>query len=196
MCVAIFKPAGRKIPEEHLKNAWQGNSDGAGFAYVKDGKVVIQKGYMALKDFLTALEEAEKANKKSPFVVHLRTRTQGAKDAANTQPFAIEGGCLAHNGGFQGTGAGHYDGASDSRLFAERYTKDLTFDFVEKHKAKLEELIGYNKVILLYDDGRRHILLEKDGTWENDIWYSNMYFKRSFGGGGPYDQREYERLMG
>jgi predicted glutamine amidotransferase len=197
MCVVIVKPAGRSIPEHYINNAWQSNSDGGGFAYVKDGKVVIEKGLMTLKEFKAALETALLKNKKSVFLIHLRTRTQGAKSEENTQPFQIKGAAFAHNGGFNGTGVGYSaTGDSDSKKFADRYGDVMDYACVHDHKKGWEEAVGYNKIALLYDDGRYQIINEKDGSWENDIWYSNMYFKRSYSFGGPDSQRDAQRMLG
>lgn len=177
MCLAILKPAKLVIPEEHLQSGWQGNSDGGGFAYVRNNKVVIEKGFMKYQDFLTAYNKAFAANKKSPFLIHFRIGTSGDRSKDNTHPFPITGGALIHNGGFAGTDAKYSSGPSDTCLFAQRYKDVLTMDFVKKAGDKLVSALGHNKVITLYDDGTYAIINEKAGSWVNDIWYSNSSFR-------------------
>lgn len=177
MCLAIFKPAKVKIPEERLSNGWISNPDGAGFAYVDRGKVVVEKGFMNLKDFLAAYKKTTEKFKSSPFLVHFRIRSMGDKTADNTHPFRIKDGVMIHNGGFDGTGAQHQTGPSDTRLFAQRFGDLFTFETLDKHKKDFEEAIGWNKVAILYDDGKHIILNETKGEWVDDVWYSNFSWR-------------------
>ena len=53
MCIIIAKEKYGRLPsEKELKNCFTNNSDGAGFMYVKNGKVVIDKGYMKYEAFI------------------------------------------------------------------------------------------------------------------------------------------------
>lgn len=178
MCLAVYKPAGLVIPASSLVNGFLNNSDGAGFAYVAKGKVNITKGLMTYKDFIAAYEAAFTANKKSPFLIHFRIRTMGFRDADNTHPYRLpNGGALIHNGGIDGTGAIYNEGKSDTALFIEQFGQYLTYKNVEKYKASLEDVLSWNKLAMLYPDGKHHIINEKAGTWTDDIWYSNHTFK-------------------
>ena len=52
MCILVIKPKGKEMPSKKiLRNCWENNPDGAGMMYVKDGHVVIDKGYMEFSDF-------------------------------------------------------------------------------------------------------------------------------------------------
>ena len=178
MCIAIYQPAGAKISVESLRECWVRNSDGAGFAYVDGGRVVVEKGFMTLKQFGTAYKAAlDKFGEKSPFLVHFRIRTHGNKDADNTHPFNIKGGVLIHNGTISGTGAGGGISKSDTALFCEKFGNDLTFENVEKTKKQLEDALGWNKLVMLYDDGRHQIVNEKEGIWHERVWFSNTGFR-------------------
>lgn len=177
MCLAIFKPAKCSITEETLRAGWLGNSDGAGFAFVRNGKVQIQKGFMSVKEFLEAYDKAMKANRKSPFVIHFRIRSKGDRSADNTHPFQIKNGVLIHNGTLEGTTAEYNKGKSDTLLFSEKFADKLDYDTVSANKRDFEDAIGYNKIVLLYDDQRHIILNEGLGTWHDDVWYSNRSFE-------------------
>lgn len=177
MCLAIFKPAGKSIPAEHIKNGWQRNPGGAGFAYIKSGKIQTQKGFMTLNEFESAYYQAAKRNKKSPFLIHFRIPTMGSRNEENTHPYTFEHGVGIHNGTLHGTGAVYGVGDSDTKKFFDLFGKQMTFDNVTKLKDKLEAALGHNKFVLLYPDGRRIILRESDGFWHDDVWYSTMAFK-------------------
>jgi hypothetical protein len=177
MCLAILKPGKLVIPTAHLDEGWKRNPDGAGFAYVKDGKVQISKGYMSLKDFRAGYDRTFDLNQNSPFLIHFRIRTQGDRTPANTHPFPVKGGALIHNGGFSGVGASS-SGPSDTALFARKYAEVFSYETLKDNKKEFEDAIGYNKVVMLYDDAKYLILNEKDGIWQDDIWYSNDSFTK------------------
>lgn len=178
MCIAIFKPAGIEVPVDHLKKGWVHNSDGGGFAFVNEGKINIVKGLMNWKDWLETYQEAEFMFPDSPFLIHFRIRSMGDRDEANTHPYELPDGmgALIHNGTLRGTGAEYGTGPSDTALFTKKYGKALTFDIVEKEKMVLESAIEYNKIAILYADGRHQILNESLGMEMNGVWYSNDTF--------------------
>jgi predicted glutamine amidotransferase len=179
MCLAIVKPAKATIPEAHLHAGWLANSNGAGFAYVDKGEVVIKNKFMKYKEFLEAYSEAAQSHKKSTFLVHFRITSQGDSSADNTHPFPIRDGALIHNGTIYGTGASYNKGPSDTNLFARRYFNVLTYEFVSKHRKDLEELLDYNKIAILYKDNTYQILNMGKGEWKDDVWYSNPTYKPS-----------------
>lgn len=178
MCLAIFRPAGTDVPVEHLRNGWIGNPDGAGFAFVKDGEVEIRKGFMLLKDFSEAYKVAAEENPDSPFLIHFRIRSMGSREACNTHPYRLpDGGALIHNGTITGTGASYDKGDSDTMLFIKKFGESLTFDVVSSVKPALEKALDYNKLVMLWGDGRHFILNEASGWWEAGVWYSNGTFR-------------------
>jgi predicted glutamine amidotransferase len=184
MCIAIYKPANTDIPEAYLHKAWIHNSDGGGFAFIKDGKVEIAKGFMKFSDWQEAYEEAVFLFPDSPFLIHFRIRSMGDRSPENTHPFEMAcGGALIHNGTIRGTGAQYGEGKSDTALFVEKYGKALTFENVEMERHYLEDALDYNKLVILYDDGRHHILNKAYGVEENGVWYSNETYK-------PWQQRQ------
>lgn len=180
MCVAIYSPKGKQVPNDMLFAGFSINRDGAGFAYVdkKEKKVVIRKGFMTYNPFQKAYAEACAANPDTPFIVHMRIRTAGDTNQNNTHPFAIKGGAMIHNGGFFSPG-GKYAGPqgdrkSDTRVFAENLHNILTYEDVVAAEKEILAAVGtHNKMVFLYDDARAHIMNEKHGIWIDDIWYSN-----------------------
>lgn len=177
MCLAIVKPAGKDVPLEHLRQGWVSNPDGAGFGYVKDGKAVSSKGFMKLKEFLEAYNMTVEAHPESNFLIHFRICSMGTISEDNTHPFHIENGLLIHNGTLTGTTAKYRDGPSDTKLFADMFKQNLSFDFVQKNKAEFDAALVGSKLAMLYDDNTYQIVNEKDGYWVDGVWYSNHSYR-------------------
>lgn len=175
MCLAIYKPADVSISEARLKSGWLGNSGGGGFCYVRKGQVKVFKEFLKWQDFLEAYNQHLAKNKKSPFLIHFRIPSMGDRSGKNTHPFTFAHGALIHNGTIYGTGAISGSGPSDTALFTARFGDRLTYDNVEDNKKQISEALGYNKIALLYHDGRHQILNEEDGHWVDGAWYSNNY---------------------
>lgn len=179
MCVALLTIPGKVIDNASLFNGWNSNPHGGGFAYVRDDKVVIEKGFMEYNAFQKAYAAAtEKYAADSPFLVHMRIRTSGATNANNCHPFPIRDGALIHNGiMFTPTGkrAGPAeDRKSDTRVFAESLYNILNLEHIQKKSLAIQNAIGRgNKICFLYDDKSYYILGEEMGDWIEGIWHSN-----------------------
>ncbi len=92
MCIIAAKPAGVNMPSNDiLRNMWNVNSDGAGFMYVENGAVRIEKGFMKYKKFITALEKVGSRLDltATPVILHFRITTHGGTKPENTHPFPI-----------------------------------------------------------------------------------------------------------
>lgn len=84
MCVIIASPKGTKIPEDILREAAQSNRDGAGIAWIKEGKVHWIKGLMKIDDMLKAYQSIT-----GPHAVHFRLATHGGNTPLLTHPFPV-----------------------------------------------------------------------------------------------------------
>ena len=153
MCVAVYKPIGVELPtKEELYNCYLRNQDGAGFAFYRNGKINIKKGYMDFKSFYNDFCN-ENFSKNENVFIHFRIATHGLVDGGNTHPFPItddfnkmrnteisyNGKCLIHNGVF------HYGDAliksyskiiSDTMLFSK-----LLFDELNNHNGLFDKKI-------------------------------------------------------
>lgn len=177
MCVAIVQQAHARLDRPALLAGWNQNPHGAGMAYVVDGKVRIDKGYMTYDSFLKAYEQAvDRYGSTSAFLIHMRIRTSGDTDKHNTHPFAVKGGAMIHNGIlFTPTGK-HAEGKkkpSDTKVVANTLHNLLVKEDIILAKPEIERVIGYNKFAFLYDDGEFVIMNEELGDWDRGIWYSN-----------------------
>lgn len=92
MCIICCKPKGIAMPSDtYIENMWCHNSDGAGVMYTKNGKVIIDKGYMSLEALKAALKKIAKEVDltKEAMVLHFRIGTAGGNTPQNTHPFPV-----------------------------------------------------------------------------------------------------------
>ncbi len=181
MCLAILKPAKASVTDDALRGGWIANSDGGGFAYIHKNKMVINKGFTSLKEFMASYKAASEKFSTSPFLIHFRIRSMGDKSVSNMHPFPVlnGSGALIHNGTISGTDAKYSTGESDTALFVAKYGASLDFDTITKHQKEWDDALGYNKVAILYNDSSYALINEKNGYWNNDVWYSNQSYKNS-----------------
>ena len=121
MCWIGSFPKGVDLTEQEFKNAARYNNDGSGFAYARDGKLFVEKGFMTFDEFYDAYK---KIGTDVPRIVHHRMGSGGGKNAENCHPFVVnEDICFAHNGtlsGFNSTAT-----QSDTNLFNDAIVKPL-----------------------------------------------------------------------
>jgi len=203
MCIGIVSECGVPMPDEiTLKRCWDGNSDGAGFAYLGDEDVwQVQKGFMKWGAFLKAFQEMEFTNDHT-VVIHFRIGTSGrcpskhgemGKGHKCTHPFPISDNSeelevteyvakqiVIHNG-VVGTGLGVL---SDTQI-AIRDHLSVLWNYVdkdEKIKELLKDLLDcgprYKGSRWFIADGETYNLW---GGWvldeETKLWYTHDGYK-------------------
>lgn len=186
MCIAIVAPAGNVVDAPTLVTCFNSNPDGAGFAYIKDGKVELSKGFFKIGEMVPAYHKiAEKYGQDNPMLIHFRIATEGKVNKANCHPFRIKGGALIHNGMLWSTKQGLDAEFSDTRSFAQRLHNELRYDVVKASINELASAIEWNKLAMLYDNGE----YIRVGKWyeDNGIWYSNEGYL-------PWDTRGWSRV--
>lgn len=197
MCIIIAKEKYGRLPkEEELKNSFEYNSDGAGFMYVKNGKVVIDKGYMSydafLKHYKSLLKEFDNFKNKS-LVMHFRIGTSGKNIKENTHPFPISSNTrmlrakhlsqedigIVHNGIIKGYGTA--TGLNDTQEFISKYIYPIYSHFKEFYKNKDImygiEVITNSKWAIL--DSEDNIYFIGEFIDEKGLKFSNTSYKRT-----------------
>jgi len=185
MCLLISSPAGVSCPKEHLKNGWRENPHGAGFAFVKDGKIVVRKGFTRFKDFWRTYRDFSEY----PNVCHFRYANVGAINAENCHPFIVDQNLVfAHNGTISITSTDKVNHAnwSDTRIFGELILKQLRlkdYNFLENTSWKwmIGQSIGYSKLVFIDNTGKLTIINKYLGETDETtgIWYSNGDYKKA-----------------
>lgn len=179
-CIAVWKPKGVNIAKKYLQNCYASNKDGAGFAYAKDGKVGILKGFFNFEEFYKAYLPFQKY----ACLLHFRIATHGAVNPENCHPFEMNGGkyALIHNGVLPYSLHDGDKDKSDTKQFAE--LMETIMPLVDGHwqhegfSKVVGEAIGYNKVVILRGDGKAWLFNEHKGEWHKGAWYSNNGYNR------------------
>lgn len=205
MCIIVAKNKGVALPtKKTLEQCFERNKDGAGIMYVKNNKVIIEKGLMTFQDFYKKLKSIKKefggdlTNK--AIVMHFRIGTHGENDKATTHPFPISSNFndlratyfetdlgMAHNGIMS---AYNYDRTlSDTQSFIKDYVsvfKELNKKFYLNNKVmeiiSNEANISSNKLCFL--DNKENIYWYGNKVIDNGVIYSNETYK-------PYTYKSY-----
>jgi glutamine amidotransferase len=176
MCLAIFKPAGKRVAKDSLRAGFYGNCSGSGFAYHEDGKLTVVKGLFTFNEFY---EQYHAAELKHDMLVHFRAATHGPLNAANCHPFAMCNGSFAmiHNGIFQVDMRNRT--LSDTGNFCEQILEPAILDgsYKDKEKIYAHPLWGWGVVVLMGATGEVIFYNEKMGSWDEGVWYSNQGYK-------------------
>lgn len=86
MCVIIYIPKKSTIDFEEVKDAWDVNSDGAGFSVQIDGKVRFERGFMTLDEYWEAIKDYIGNNN---IILHLRISTSNKVNRVQTHPYKV-----------------------------------------------------------------------------------------------------------
>lgn len=180
MCLAIYKPAGKLVKEEYLRNGFANHSDGAGMAWSKDGVLHFKKGIFKLEEFLELYEQI----KELPALLHFRKATHGAVNEANCHPFIFNDGKLAliHNGVLNIKC--NIEGLSDTAHFVKLVLEPM----INKNNVPIDDgalhylistSIGTDKMVVMDGNGAAYVFNEDKGTLDEGVWYSNTTFRYS-----------------
>lgn len=190
MCIICYKPSGAQFPSKtKIKTMFKNNPNGAGFMY-SDGKAVyIQKGFMTLGEFNTALNRVRE-HTEYPFVLHFRITTNGGTSKGLTHPFPLSADIkeltatqstvdigIAHNGIIPMTA--YANKISDTAEFIRRYMVRLIQNEADIDSDRLDiiEACIDSKMAILTASADCHLIGDfiADG---NGIYYSNSSFQK------------------
>ena len=199
MCIAIYKPAGKAmLSEATLRECFYSNPDGAGFAYIKNRKVEIVKGFMDFKSFYDNLYHYRNYHNDA-MLLHFRISTQGGVTPNLCHPYRLDTDkdkmmklkdtcdtAVIHNGIISITSNSREKVYNDTQEFISKY---LTYFKVKKNKLSEKEkliishLIGSSKLAIM--DAEKTQLI---GDWicDNGIYYSNKSYMPARFGYGMY----------
>ena len=180
MCLAIYKPADKKITRDHLKNGFENHSDGSGIAWAENGQLHVKKGMFKFDEFYAQYEAVQHL----PCLIHFRKATHGTVGEANCHPFLFNDNKLAliHNGVINIKCS--IDGLSDTAHFVKLVLEPL----VKIHNLAINNgalnylictSIGTDKMAVMDDNGKTFIFNEEKGNWEDGVWFSNQTFRWS-----------------
>lgn len=198
MCIIVSKERNVALPTKGtLKTCFINNPDGAGFMYVRDGRVVIDKGYMNFKSFYKRLQELKKEFGNELFdktiVMHFRIGTSGGSDKSVTHPFPLTSDSkeLKKIYTFTNVGIVHngiiHDYVYGKMSDTQNFIKDYLWTFYElnrtfyKHdnvRRLIEKDLGGKLCILDKNEEIYYIgnyIIENGVKYSNDTYYEYYY---------------------
>ena len=214
MCIIISKNKDNRIPTiDELTNCFENNPDGAGFMYVKNGKVIIDKGYMTKDAFINRYKKLLKDNnnfKNKSLVIHCRIGTGGTNSKKNTHPYPITNDInklhstfivdnigIAHNGiisDYNIKDGDNKQDINDTQNFIKSYLYDLYIHFRDFYKydnilKSIKYLTNSKFAILTKNDNVYNI---GDFVLDNNLYFSNTtYNYKSYNYTYNYDYKYY-----
>lgn len=196
MCIAVFKEKGNKCPSlEILRQCFQSNDDGCGYAYALDGKVHIKKGFMTWQAFADSYNADKKRYNfdKLGVLWHFRVATHGGTNPQNTHPFPISNDtgmlqkpesvsdyAVIHNGiiSLTSSTATAEKTTSDTLVFVRDYIWNIAQNrgwFRRESNIDLIYRLAGSKIAILNRFGE--IIHTPGFTEDNGVWYSNDTYK-------------------
>ena len=85
MCVIIYSKKGTEIEETELKEAWETNPDGGGYAILKGNRIYYRKGFMNYHEFLNSFRKYNTMDYEK--IIHFRITSKGSTNKRQTHPF-------------------------------------------------------------------------------------------------------------
>lgn len=207
MCIIMVKPKNVQMPKRNiLENCWDNNPDGAGLMFPKNGKIVIDKGYMEKEKLLARLKKLEKEVNlyETPLVLHCRIKTSGKVNPSCTHPFPLADNFeymkqlrstsdigIAHNGVISMCETSKKE--SDTMIFTKNYLFPLQKKIPNMLEDKLitdliTEVVGKMAVMTVGQVYLFGHFYKKDG-----IYYSNSTYEKNYSYKyGSYYSRYYD----
>lgn len=190
MCVICYIPKNNfNIAEEDLRKMWNSNPHGAGIMWRDDkNDVYFSKGYMDFIDFYRDYLII-KNDYNYECAVHFRIATSGGVNAPMCHPFTLTNNindikqikgkskvCIMHNGiiDINSTRSDINDTCEYiTRVLYPRYKVNHNFFRKAKQQKKMENEIGYSKLLFFSNKG-----VEMVGDWKEykGCYCSNLYF--------------------
>lgn len=197
MCIIVSKEKGVELPKKDiLKNCFENNPDGAGFMYVNNGKVHIEKGFMNFENLSNRLDalNSQIDLKNKNLVLHFRIGTSGKNDASTCHPYPITNkerylkstrvACsvaMVHNGVISNYAYKNDNNLNDTQNFVKDFVSYLYFLNRNFLKLKSTKDILYNEcqqTKLCFLDKDDKIYYVGDFEEVDGIKYSNSSYKK------------------
>lgn len=196
MCIIVGKKKGVDLPSKTtLENCFDNNSDGSGLAYVKNRKVVIEKGFMTFEAFYKRLMELNKQFdlKNKALLIHFRITTHGGTSKGNCHPFPISNSrkklkatylecgnvAFAHNKTVKICADEKEKDMSDTQIFSRDYLyhiwKTNKCFYEDKNIRKIIQKMG-GESRFCFLDNKEQLYTIGEFVEDNGVLYSNYSY--------------------
>ena len=185
MCVIVVKKAGVELPsKEILKQCWESNPDGAGYAVrvMSNGNIYFKKGFDDFKQFYDEIKVH--VLKQEDAILHFRIATRGVVSRQLCHPFVIDRdnvnplngwaeGVMFHNGTFP-TVPVEGEKESDSLVVA-RTLSQLGFRSYQTRAVEglIDSALGTHSRLAVLTNNSGINLFGAGWEEEEGIYYSN-----------------------
>jgi hypothetical protein len=183
MCLAIFQPAGKQIPEGHLREGFMNNPHGAGFMYFDENGELCSFRSLEFDKFIDEYETMWAMHgQHSPFAIHFRWATHGTRGIENVHPFRLnEHVAVLHNGIIDCII--NDPKMSDTAAFVRDYLGSLPTNWYDNDFLfhMVEDFTSGSKLVIMTNEPSAeycaYIVNERLGAWSEGIWYSNTSYQ-------------------
>ncbi|MBQ3037725.1 MAG: hypothetical protein IJD30_00955 [Clostridia bacterium] len=193
MCIIAIKKKNVLLPDENIfETMFKNNSDGAGFMYNLNGRVIIQKGYMTYDDFKNALNRLKGSIDvyHTAIVFHFRIATHGSVCKGLCHPFPLSdkisileheySSCklgIVHNGIISSVKP--RKGVSDTMeyIVSKLYTRAKQHPDFYKSKKIRKTILNEIDSKMAFLDGNGDVYTVGNFIEDNGILYSNESYK-------------------
>lgn len=194
MCIIAVKEKGYKLNKEYVENCFLYNPDGAGFMFVDNNKVHIEKGFFDVDKYIERLEEIWESKKleEKNLVMHFRISTSGGISKETCHPFPISnklnklrkteincGSGIVHNGII-----GKY--ATEKKMSdTQRFILSDIFNIWRTNNKDIlaKEFEGNGKFCILKSNGEIELygkfLFEEGYIFSNDTYEAPKFYSTS-----------------
>lgn len=179
MCIITIKQVGTPMDWSILDTCEKNNPDGSGFAYVKDNRVHIRKGYFDNNDMQKALEKENINLDETEIMFHFRIATHGKVAPSTCHPFPMTSNksdltklrtttnvAVSHNGiiGDMPTHKTYSDTMQYIRLYLGKLGKDIHRDNI---RNLIEHSIGSLNCLAIMTVRKTYLIGEfvEDNGW-------------------------------
>lgn len=199
MCIIAIKNKDSKLfKEEELKNMFQNNPDGAGFMYVDNEEVIIDKGYMTFESFKKHYNKlCNRFNnfKNKSLILHFRIGTSGTNSQQNCHPYPITSNIkdlhktfiksevgIAHNGiisDYAPILKNNYYDTNDTQEFIMHYLSPLkdNWSAFYKNRRQLQALKKITNSKLVFLDKNDNVYTSGDFVEHKGRLFSNTSYE-------------------
>lgn len=177
MCVIIYSKIGTEINENELKEAWETNPDGGGYAIIENGKVYYKKGFMKFNEFLNSFRKYN--NKNYEKIVHFRITSKGTTNKRQTHPFKKNNPNITE---YAGKRPVYFMNGTISNLTLEKGLND-TATYIRKYRNGIKANQAGINILSQATSCRwavatpRGIFISDDFIEEDGLYYSNLNHK-------------------
>ena len=181
MCIIIVANKNKKIPNEHIKLAYELNCDGFGISASVNNKLFVYKSISINSDDIIKLYNSIRQVATGDIVLHFRLATHGDVSDKLCHPFYVNKDLVMfHNGVIRDSVSGyneHNKNESDTTAFVNNVLKNFKKGF-QNNKTVMNMIstsVGeYNKLCFLDNTGKTSYTSSDNWVEYNGILYSNL----------------------